>query len=92
MVNNVKELLDSVTPQMYQQLKKAIELGKWPTGGALSAEQRDLCMQAVIAYEQKHLAPEERIGYIPPKKHTHCGHSHDEIANDDVRPLQFSSK
>lgn len=89
MISNVQELLDSLTPEMYRQLKTAVELGKWPTGGIVAPEQRELCMQAVIAYEKKHLPAEEQTGYIPPKKHTHCGSEVGEVADDEAQPLQF---
>lgn len=92
MISNVQELLDSLTPEIYQKLKQAVEIGKWPTGGVVSKEQRELCMQAVIAYEKKHLSEEEQTGYIPPKEHTHCGSGADEssaIANDEEQPLTF---
>jgi uncharacterized protein YeaC (DUF1315 family) len=89
MISSVQELLDSLTPEIYLQLKKSVEIGKWPTGGVLSADQRELCMQAVIAYEKKHLPAEEQTGYIPPKKHTHCGSETGEVANDDAQPLSF---
>ncbi len=62
-----QELLDSLTPDIYENLKRAIELGKFPDGRVLNQEQRELCMQAVIAYEDKHMSAEERTGYVPPK-------------------------
>lgn len=89
MIGSVQELLDSLTPDMYKNLKQSVELGKWPTGGALTEEQKSLCLQAVIAYEQKHLPPEQHTGYIPPKKHTHCGSETGVIANDDEQPIVF---
>lgn len=73
--NNIRsfaELIDQLTPDIYQQLKTAVEIGKWPTGQVLTQEQRGLCMQAVIAYEQKNIAEHERSGFVPPKK-TACG-------------------
>ncbi|MDQ2078008.1 YeaC family protein [Marinimicrobium sp. ABcell2] len=69
---NYQELLSSVTPDIYQRLKRAVELGKWPDGNNLSAEQRQLCMEAIIVFEQKNLPPEERTGYIPPKPGGAC--------------------
>ena len=70
---NLEDLLKQITPQVYANLKQAIELGKWPNGERLNAEQREHCIQAIIAYEHRNLAPEERSGYIPPKPHQHCG-------------------
>ena len=79
---NLHELLNSITPEIYSNLKRAIELGKWSDGNKVSSEQRQLCMQAVIAYEHKNLPLEEHTGYIPPKPHAFCGgdreHEHEE--------------
>ena len=94
MMNSVQELLDSLTPDIYQNLKQSVELGKWPTGGVLTAEQKELCLQAVLAYEKKHFPEEQHTGFIPPKKHTHCGSVKGEVAEnkaaeDDVQPIKF---
>ncbi len=89
MISSVAQLLDNITPAIYQQLKRAVELGKWPTGEKISKEQRELCLQAVIAYEEKHINPEERTGYIPKKEHKHCGSTQGEIAHDESQPLNF---
>ncbi|ODS23850.1 hypothetical protein AB835_06815 [Candidatus Endobugula sertula] len=88
MVNSIEELLNHITPEIYQQLKQSVELGKWPTGQLLSKEQRQLCLQAVIVYEQKNINPEERTGYIPPKENIHCG-SAGVIVDDQEQPLHF---
>jgi uncharacterized protein YeaC (DUF1315 family) len=64
---NLQQLLNGITPDIYQQLQKAVETGKWPDGRKISEEQRSLCMQAIIAYDQRN--PEsERTGYVPPKE------------------------
>ena len=61
-----QQLLNSITPDIYQKLQKAVEIGKWPDGRSISEKQRSLCMQAIIAYDQR--KPEEqRTGYVPPK-------------------------
>jgi len=63
-----QQLLDSITPDIYERFKKAIELGKWPDTRPLTEEQKNLCMQAIIAYEQQQQLPkEQRTGYVPPK-------------------------
>ena len=61
---NFEKLISSMTPDIHASLKRAIELGKWPDGKALTQEQKELCMEAVINYEQKFLPEEERVGYI----------------------------
>jgi uncharacterized protein len=82
-------LLNSLTPEIYQHLKVAVELGKWPNGEKLSSDQRQLCMQAMIAYEHKHLPPEEHTGYIPPEPHTFCGDDHDHDHPEQEKPLKW---
>lgn len=54
----------NLSPEVYQSLKRALELGKWPDGKPLTQEQRETCMQAVISYEAAHVAEEERAGYL----------------------------
>ncbi|MBS3803894.1 MAG: DUF1315 family protein [Oleiphilaceae bacterium] len=64
-----EELIERLDPSVYQNLRKAIELGKWPDGRALSKEQRAICVEAVIYYEARHNIPEhERTGYIDRRK------------------------
>lgn len=45
-------------------LRRAIELGKFPDGRRLTDEQRELCMEAVLAWEMRNLPPEQHTGYI----------------------------
>ena len=69
-------LIDSLTPEVYHSLRRALELGKWPDGRTLSSEQREIVMQALIAWGEKHLPPEQRVGYID------RGHKAGEICDD----------
>lgn len=62
---NYQQLLHSLTPDVYQNLKRAVELGRWPDGKLLSAEQRQTCMQAMIAYEHLHLPADQHSGFMP---------------------------
>ncbi|MGS2723386.1 YeaC family protein [Porticoccus sp. GXU_MW_L64] len=80
-----QQLLNNITPDIYQNLKRSVELGKWPDGNTLTAEQRELCMQAVIAWEHKHLPPEKRSGYVPPKP-TGC---ETDLSLDDSETLKW---
>ena len=60
-----EELIKRLDPAVYQSLKRALELGKWPDGRKLTDEQRLICMEAVIYYEDHHQIPaEERVGYL----------------------------
>mgnify|MGYP000291141076 CR=1 FL=1 len=70
-----EDVAESISPDVYAQFKQAIELGKWPDGRVLSAEQKEICLQAIMLYEAKHQMEEsERIGYVDSKKKTEpCG-------------------
>lgn len=56
--------IENITPEIYENLKQAVELGKWANGNKLTPEQRELCMQAMIAWEDKNLPEEQRTGYM----------------------------
>ena len=70
---NIEQMLRALTPEIYDRFKQAIEIGKWSDGRKLSAEQKELCLQAIIAYDIEHKPESERVGFIAPKKHTPCG-------------------
>ena len=57
-------ILAMMTPEVHAGLRSAVEIGRWPDGTRLEAGQRELCMQAVIAWEARHLPPDERVGHI----------------------------
>ena len=59
-----QQMIETMTPEMYRNLRRAVELGKWPDGQALSPEQKLNAMQAVIAWGERHLPEAERVGYI----------------------------
>ncbi len=62
---SLQALIDTMTPDVYNNLRRAVELGKWDDGNRLSEEQLAHCMQAVILYEARHLPEEQRTG-VPP--------------------------
>ena len=64
MFKSFEDALAHMTPEVCANLRRAVELGRWPDGRALSTEQKELCLQAVIAWEAKHLPEEERMGYV----------------------------
>src|SRR5690606_15658469 len=58
------QMLRNISPEVYESLKTAVELGKWADGRKLTQEQKELCLQAIIAWEMDNLPEEERTGYI----------------------------
>lgn len=83
----LEQLIKALTPEIYQNLRTAIELGRWPDGRKLEAEQRELCMEAVIYYEQLHDLPANmRVGYMEDACKSEGKHDHDDD-HDDVQIL-----
>lgn len=58
---------ESDSHEIYLALKNAVEIGKWPDGQTLSAEQKAVFMQSIIAWEYHNLPEEDRIGWLPGK-------------------------
>lgn len=50
----IHELVNVITPEIYQRLSQAVELGKWPDGVALTEEQKEHSLQVVMLYQAKH--------------------------------------
>ena len=67
-MNTVNELVESLSPEMARDLKRAIELGKFPDGRMVSEAQRELMLEAVILYDAAKLPEDERTGFIHRKK------------------------
>lgn len=62
--DSLESLIGSITPEIHENLKTAVETGRWANGERLSQEQVEYCMQAIIAYEARHLREEQRVGFI----------------------------
>ena len=65
------QLIAQLTPEVYLRLKSAIEIGKWPDGSVLSADQKASCMEAVLRYQSMKLDTQQRSGYM----HDQCASS-----------------
>lgn len=59
-----EKLIDNLDPSIYESLKRAVEIGKWPDGRPLTPEQRERCMDAVIAYDFRRKPEQQRVGYV----------------------------
>ena len=67
-MSSFAEMIQNITPDIYRSLKLAVEIGKWADGNKLTAEQRELSLQAMIAWEIQNLPEEERTGYMGPQE------------------------
>ncbi|MEO6698925.1 MAG: DUF1315 family protein [Paraperlucidibaca sp.] len=79
-------MLDVLTPDIVANLRRAVELGKWPDGKRLTPAQLETCLQAVIVWEKQHLPVTEHSGYI------HKEHKEGEVCDDPSmaeRPVKF---
>ena len=80
-----QQLIASMTPELYRRLRQAVETGKWPDGSAVTPEQREHALQAVIAWGEQHLPEEQRVGYID------RGHKEGDHCDDpDETPLNWT--
>lgn len=61
---NYRELVDSLTPDLVDRLRRAVETGRWPDGRPVTAEQRENSLQAVIAWDESHREASGRVGFI----------------------------
>ena len=81
--DSLQELIANMTPEIYENLRSAVELGKWQDGSRLSPQQLEHCMEAVILYEAQNLPPAERTG-APLKQQCESADS------ADAQPLRFT--
>jgi uncharacterized protein YeaC (DUF1315 family) len=85
--SSFETLLSTLTPELVAAFRRAIEIGKWPDGRLVTAGQRATCMQAVIAWEHRHLPETERTGYID--KGEKDGQTCDDDHHHDEEPVKF---
>ncbi len=58
---DTEQLINAITPEVYERLQYAVETGKWPQGTPLTEQQRNACMQAVMLYQSKHNTEPEHM-------------------------------
>lgn len=89
---NIEQTLAALNPDIVDRLRTAVELGKWPSGQPLSAEQRATCMQAVLVWEHEHMPENQRTGYIDKGKKTKdevCDSDHPATDPYEEKPLRL---
>ena len=91
----LEELISSITPETYRNLRRAVELGKWFDGTRLSREQLENCMQAIIAYDTKNLSVGDRVGYIDrgsKEQGETCSDTDIGVGTPEDNPIKFIDK
>lgn len=90
-MDEFKKVIQQMDNGTYKNLKRAVELGKWPDGRVLTQQQRETSMQAVIAYELEHnVVADQRTGFVD----TSSSDCHDDEGNhvgsgDTSQPLKW---
>lgn len=64
--HSLSDLILEISPQIYTNLRLAIELSKWPDGRLLNTDQKESCMQLMILYEADHVPEIDRVGFNLP--------------------------
>ncbi|WP_042012793.1 YeaC family protein [Aeromonas fluvialis] len=55
------QAIKQMPQEVYERLKTAVELGKWPDGKQLTDEQKATSLQAVMAWQAMHLDNPEHM-------------------------------
>jgi uncharacterized protein YeaC (DUF1315 family) len=87
-----EDLIASITPDIYQNMLRAIETGRWPDGRTVTEAQREHCMTAVIAWGERHLPSHERVGFIDRGVKAEgevCASDHDHDDAHEEKPIRF---
>lgn len=85
MSDDYLETVRAMGRDIYDRMVEALATGRWPDGREVSPEQRANCMQAVIAWGEMHLPPEQRVGFIDK------GHKAGDSC-DDPQPLKWQDE
>jgi uncharacterized protein len=86
---NIEQMLAVLDADIVARLKTAVEIGKWPNGIVLTQEQRQISMQAVIAWEAKNLPETERSGYIDKGHKTEDDECDSHVPEPEFKPIRF---
>jgi uncharacterized protein YeaC (DUF1315 family) len=63
-----QQTIDDMSPEIYQRLVRAVEIGKWPDNKPLTSEQRVHAMRAIIAWGERHCRRSSASGISTSKK------------------------
>ncbi|WP_105199782.1 MULTISPECIES: YeaC family protein [unclassified Pseudoalteromonas] len=58
---NIDQLVQSITPEVYERLQYGAATGKWPDGNPLSEQQKEQTVQLVMLYQAKVLKSDEQF-------------------------------
>jgi uncharacterized protein YeaC (DUF1315 family) len=86
---NLDELIASMTPEIYRNMKQALELGRWGDGRTVTAEQKEFSIEAMIRYEHlNNIAETDRIGYVDTSKKKQQADANTQ-PDSDIQPIKI---
>ena len=88
-MQNLEHLLQMISPDIHAKLRRAVEIGRWEDGTRLRPDQVEHCLQAIIAWEQQHLPPEQRIGHMEDACRSKRDESEDQAPADAIQRLNL---
>lgn len=85
----IEQMIAAMTPEVYDKLKTAVELGKWADGTALTAEQKEHSLQAVIAYQALQMEQTDHMtvasgGELNLKPKSELKRQYQQVAEQDI--------
>lgn len=86
---NIEQMLSVLNADIVDRLRTAVEIGKWPNGVELTKEQRQISMQAVIAWEAQNLPEKERSGYIDKGHKEEGDECNSHVPEPEFQPIKF---
>ena len=88
---NLDELINSMTPEIYSNMKEAVELGRWGDGRTMSPEQKEFSVEAMIRYEHLNgISEADRLGYVDmTNKRKQKAEKAAQAAKGDTQPLKI---
>lgn len=60
-MSSFQDVIARMPEDVYLRLKTAVEIGKWPDGSVLSAEQKESSLQAVLMWQGLHVDNPEHM-------------------------------
>ncbi|MGO4998270.1 YeaC family protein [Oceanisphaera sp. W20_SRM_FM3] len=60
-MSSFEQVIANMPEEVFQRLKTAVEIGKWPDGIVLTAEQKESSLQAVLMWQALHVDNPEHM-------------------------------
>ena len=60
-MSSFEQVIANMPEEVFQRLKTAVEIGKWPDGVVLSPEQKESSLQAVLMWQALHVENPEHM-------------------------------